>query len=510
MWHSKQLTGTKADLPPLGAIAKLSGSIAIPNYSPLFSTAPFLCSTSFHLGYNSDMAYGVVSQAGLWILTIFACLKAYRRVILHFARQRIIREHGCKPIQGTYPHKDPILGSDYIRDAFAAKSKGEFLVRESRLYDQLGPTYVFYVLGIGMISTAEPENMKAIFATKFDDWSTGERNRVLEPLLGHGIFTTEGDHWARSRVMIRPNFVRSQISDLDRLEEHVDDFLRLIPPDGQEVDLQPLFFRLMMDSATDLLFGQSVNSLRELKDSDETQPERPSGNAFAHAFDTAQEYCNARFLYGPLGKIMPQAKEDKHAVALCREFIKPYVEQAVRYRQELDRKRADGVQITEEKYTFLHELAKETTDPIRLRDELMNLLVAGRDTTASMLSNLFHVLAKRPDVWGKLRAEVLELGGTRPSFEKLKDMKYLQYCIKECEYPLLFLSLLFKVSNSWFCSTPAPPACPWARPRGKQGHRPPGRRRQGRQIAALHQEGQRRHARLPRDAPAQRPLRPRC
>ncbi|MBE3048730.1 cytochrome P450 [Candidatus Bathyarchaeota archaeon] len=356
-------------------------------------------------------------------------MKAYRRITLYFARQKIIHQHGCKPIR-KYPHKDPVFGTDYIREAFAAKAKGEFLLRESRLYDQLGPTYVFRVFGMGMISTAEPENMKAIFATKFDDWSTGERNRVLEPLLGKGIFTTEGEHWARSRVMIRPNFARGQISDLDRLEGHVQDLFRLIPADGQEVDLQPLFFRLMMDSATDLLFGQSVNSLHRGEST--SAPGRPSESAFAHAFDKAQEYCNVRFLYGPLGKIMWQAKEDREAVALCREFIQPYVDEAVRYRQQIEKGAATSEPV---KYTFLYELAKETTDRIRLRDELMNLLVAGRDTTASMLSNMFHTLAKRPDVWAKLRAEVQALEGGHPSFETLKKMKYLQYCIKECKLP---------------------------------------------------------------------------
>lgn len=376
------------------------------------------------------MAYGPISQAGLGILSLYLCLTVYRWITLHFSRRKIILEHGCKPIQGRYPHKDPILGTDFIRDAFTAKAKGEFLIRESRLYDKLGPTYVFHVFGIGMISTAEPENMKAIFATKFDDWSTGERNRVLEPMLGKGIFTTEGDHWARSRVMIRPNFARGQISDLDRLESHVQDLFKHIPGDGVEIDLQPLFFQLMMDSATDLLFGQSVNSLRE--DNTAPAPGRPSDGAFAHAFDKAQEYCNVRFLYGPLGKIMWQAKEDREAVALCREFIQPYVDEAVRYRQAVE---SGDVTNGPEKYTFLYELAKETTDRIRLRDELVNLLVAGRDTTASMLSNLFHTLAKRPDVWGKLRAEVQALEGEHPSFEKLKNMKYLQYCIKECEFP---------------------------------------------------------------------------
>lgn len=376
--------------------------------------------------------YGPVSKAGLGILIIYSCLTAYRWVTLYFARQRIIHEYGCKPIQGRYPHKDPFLGTDFIRDAFTAKARGEFLLRESRLYEKLGPTYVFRVFGVGMISTAEPANMKAIFATKFDDWSTGERNRVLEPLLGKGIFTTEGEHWARSRLMIRPNFVRGQISDLDRLESHVQDLFRLIPADGREVDLQPLFFRLMMDSATELLFGQSVNSLRGGTAGAAAQEGRPSESAFAHAFDKAQEYCNVRFLYGPLGRIMWQAKEDRKAVALCRAFIQPYVDEAVRYRTELEGGAAS--EGDEGKYTFLYELAKETTDRVRLRDELINLLVAGRDTTASMLSNLFHTLAKRPDVWAKLRAEAEALGGEHPSFEKLKNMKYLQYCIKECEF----------------------------------------------------------------------------
>lgn len=397
------------------------------NRRKIYATHPKLREAARAITTHGIMAYGPLSQVGLGILVISSCLTVYRWTTLYFTRRRIIHQHGCKPIQGRYPHKDPVLGTDFIRDAFAAKSKGEFLLRESRLYDKLGPTYVFRVFGMGMISTAEPENMKAIFATKFDDWSTGERNRVLEPLLGKGIFTTEGEHWARSRVMIRPNFVRGQISNLNRLEGHVQDLLRLIPVDGQEVDLQPLFFRLMMDSATHLLFGQSVNSLRG---GNTSTPGKPSESTFAHAFDKAQEYCNVRFLYGPLGKFMGQAKEDKEAVALCREFIQPYVDEAVRYRQDLE---AGGVTGGPEKYTFLYELAKETTDRIRLRDELINLLVAGRDTTASMLSNLFHTLAKRPDVWANLRAEVQELDGEHPSFEKLKNMKYLQYCIKECK-----------------------------------------------------------------------------
>jgi cytochrome P450 len=83
---------------------------------------------------------------------------------------------------------------------------------------------------------------------------------------------------------------------------------------------------------------------------------------------------------------------------------------------------------------------KSTTDPKQLRDELLNILLAGRDTTASLLSNTFHVLARRPDIWKKLKAEVDELQGARPDYETLRNMKYLKYLLNECSFS--FLSIL--------------------------------------------------------------------
>jgi cytochrome P450 len=135
-----------------------------------------------------------------------------------------------------------------------------------------------------------------------------------------------------------------------------------------------------------------------------------------------------RFLCGPFGKIGWQPKVERNAIAICRTFIESFADDAIRYRKKLDAGLADE----KKGYTFLNELAKETKDRIQLRDEVMNVLTAGRDTTASMLSNLFHHLAKRPEIWAKLRTEVATLNGALPSFEQLKGMTYLQYCIKEC------------------------------------------------------------------------------
>jgi cytochrome P450 len=61
----------------------------------------------------------------------------------------------------------------------------------------------------------------------------------------------------------------------------------------------------------------------------------------------------------------------------------------------------------------------------------MNVLLAGRDTTASILGNLWFVLARRPDVWAKLKEEANQLNGEKPTYDQLNTMNYLRYCIDE-------------------------------------------------------------------------------
>lgn len=85
----------------------------------------------------------------------------------------------------------------------------------------------------------------------------------------------------------------------------------------------------------------------------------------------------------------------------------------------------------------LSRLALATDDPIQIRAELLNILLAGRDTTAGLLSNTFYVLARRPDVWAKLKTEVDQLEGKRPDYETLRGMKYLKYVLNECKFPHL-------------------------------------------------------------------------
>ena len=83
------------------------------------------------------------------------------------------------------------------------------------------------------------------------------------------------------------------------------------------------------------------------------------------------------------------------------------------------------------RYVFLYALLEQTQEPVALRSELLNILLAGRDTTAGLLSNTWHVLSKRPDIWTKLKAEVDQLGGEPPYYATIKGLKYLRYLLNE-------------------------------------------------------------------------------
>jgi len=67
-----------------------------------------------------------------------------------------------------------------------------------------------------------------------------------------------------------------------------------------------------------------------------------------------------------------------------------------------------------------------------LRDILMNFLIAGRDTTAILLTWTFYLLAIHKDKEDKLIEEIERvLAGEEPSYDKVKEMPYLKAVLDE-------------------------------------------------------------------------------
>lgn len=233
--------------------------------------------------------------------------------------------------------------------------------------------------------------------------------------------------------MIRPQFARDQVSDLELEETHVQELLQRVSTDVHgwtgPINLTTLFFRLTLDSATEFLFCTSVRSQRQ-----ETENHDYEWRTLSASFDIGTKVLGERsqllefyWLCNPK-EFRDSIKEVHRFADFC---VREALERAQNPKSELS-----PAPITKQKYTFLDELAKATQDPIELRSQLLNVLLAGRDTTASLLGWTFWLLARHPRVFDKLRASILNEFGPyeqsdKISFGSLKSCTYLQYVLNE-------------------------------------------------------------------------------
>ena len=188
--------------------------------------------------------------------------------------------------------------------------------------------------------------------------------------------------------MLRPQFAREQVADLEVEEHHVQDLMQHLPTDASgwtgKVDLAPIFFRLTLDSATEFLFGESVQSQNAALPGNTPAPQagKLDWTKFAPAFDSATHTLGERarladlyFLYTPRS-FLNNCKE-------VHKFADYYVNLALNPDQKTEKTDLETGN-KKEKYVFLQELVKATRDPTELRSQLLNILLAGRDTTAGL------------------------------------------------------------------------------------------------------------------------------
>lgn len=190
--------------------------------------------------------------------------------------------------------------------------------------------------------------------------------------MGSGIFTQDGAEWKHSRDLLRPQFMSNRFQNFEQMKQSVQDLIQNIP-DGEEIDLQPLFFRLTFDTTTFLLFGRSMSALA----SEEVAGQEAR---FADAFNVGQDYLAHRGRLGELHWLMNDRKF-REACNICHSFVDNAVKQA------LDNATDNSEEAVDRKnYVFIDALIQETRDPKVLRDQCLNVLLAGRDTTACCLS----------------------------------------------------------------------------------------------------------------------------
>ncbi|KAK0716104.1 putative cytochrome P450 alkane hydroxylase [Lasiosphaeris hirsuta] len=344
------------------------------------------------------------------LLTLIASYALVQRILSWIRVSRFKRQHGCKPAP-RYPQMDPILGLDVFKTFKKSAVEHKALEAMTQRSLTMHRTMTVSLMGQSLIMTAEPENVKAVLALNFDDFGIGKRMSALGRLLGRGIFTADGSHWKHSRALIRPSFTRAQVADLDSVETHVQNLIKRFPEeDGTTFDIQPLFFNFTIDNSTEFLLGRSINCQTD-----------PAQSPFTEAWDYAEACLPDRVRLGKLVFLWRNRKFDD-ACDLVHRHVDSYI--AERTQGATDDKKTN-------RYNLLSELSEACSDPVLVRNELLNVLLAARDTTAGMLSSVFYFLARHPDVWRELAAEVAQLDGRIPDHDALKNMRFLRSVLDE-------------------------------------------------------------------------------
>lgn len=261
------------------------------------------------------------------------------------------------------------------------------------------------------------------------NYRKGERFKIAEPLIGKGLFISEGDFWRRQRRMMQPAFHRKQIALL--VEEMVNTTAEMLDrwqayaDSGQTLDIQKEMMGLTMEIVTRTLFTNSLTSEEVIA----------VGESLTFLLEVISERGNEII---PIGQKLPTRKNRKfdQSIQELNELI---------YRL-IDERRASG----ENGDDLLGMLLDARDDDgqgmnhLQLRDELITMFLAGHETTAIALSWAFAHLSQSPEVRRRLNEEVDNvLAGDLPTAADYARLPYAQAVFQESLrlYPPLPLTM---------------------------------------------------------------------
>jgi cytochrome P450 len=290
--------------------------------------------------------------------------------------------------------------------------------------------------------TCDPENVKHILHTKFDNYVKGQKfHDIFEELLGDGIFNVDGARWKMQRKTASHMFNVSSFRDhmsgvfLKHAREVVRQ-LELVKP-GEQIDVQKLMFAFTLDSIGEIAFGVDVGSLH-------------GDVEFARAFDAAQYIVQKRFvipqwMWLPLKYLTPEGWHLQRALRVLNAFARGVIRE--RRRDPLLEQKADLLS----RFMVWRDDDGKGLEDGALRDVILNFLIAGRDTTAQALSWTFYELARNPGVEAALSAEVASVLGADgvPSHDSAKEMRYTHAVFSETLrlYPSVPKEIKFAVAD---------------------------------------------------------------
>jgi cytochrome P450 len=253
-------------------------------------------------------------------------------------------------------------------------------------------------------------------------YKSTQNKSALDPILGSGVFTSDGDLWKRQRKLVQPAFharrigayadimVKYAVQMVDRWES------------GATLEIDREMTALTMSVITKAMFGADVSS---------------EAKAFTEILTPVLEIANKRLdavFPLPVWIPTPNNLRLKAAVAKIDRILQRFI----------DDRRMSG----EDTGDLLSMLLMaqdaddgETMSDKQVRDEAITVFGAGHETTATALMWTWYLLSQHSEVEAKLLAELDSvLGGRTPTLDDLPNLPYTEMVVKEAMrlYPPAF------------------------------------------------------------------------
>ncbi|GAA4357475.1 cytochrome P450 [Variovorax defluvii] len=294
-----------------------------------------------------------------------------------------------------------------------------------KIAKELGEIYWLDMPGMPVIVVSSAALVDELCDEKRFDKSTKGTLRRLRA-LSHGLFTsdTHESTWSKPHNILLANFSQRAMQAyhpmmLDIAEQLVTKWERL--NFDEEIDVVRDMTALTLDTIGLCGFGYRFNSFYR-------EGFHPFVDAMVRTLETVQNRRGIPLEELMLKKQLAQQRKDIR-------FMHKMVEDIIQER------RASGADIATKPDLLSYMIAGvdkktgERLDDRQIRDECIEFLIAGHETTSGLLSFAIYFLLNNPDVLAKAQAEVDSVFGpdlsARPTYAQVNRLTYVLQVLKE-------------------------------------------------------------------------------
>lgn len=245
---------------------------------------------------------------------------------------------------------------------------------------------------------SNPQAIQEIFTADSKQFEApGNLNGILRPLLGdQGVILLEGDRHRKRRQLLMPPFHGDRMRAYSQLILDITDReigkWEIGKPFSIRSSMQEITLQVILQAVFGLHEGQRFQQLKQLLCSLLNVTASPISSSLLF-FKFLQQDVGP---WSPWGRFLRQ-----------RQQVDELLYQEIQERREqIDSSRTDILSLL---MSARDEQGQAMTD-VELRDELMTLLVAGHETTATALAWAFYWIHKLPEVHDQLLQELDSLG----------------------------------------------------------------------------------------------------